>query len=125
MRYNHFCSILLVEGEVFLLDVIEKLQKLKDENNWSNYRIAKSCGLSEGTINNLFKRNNSPSLVTIEAVCNAFGLSLSQFFLEESEEFVVLTEQQKDFFNRWTSLTKEQKDLVDKYIDFISNNNQN
>ncbi len=101
------------------MDVIEKLQKLKDENNWSNYRIAKNCGLSETTINNLFKRNNSPSLATIEAVCNTFGLSLSQFFLDDNENFVTLTEQQKEFFNRWAALSNQQKDLVDSFVDML------
>lgn len=107
------------------MDIIEKLRKLKDENNWSNYRIAKNCGLSETTINNLFKRNNSPSLATIEAVCGAFGLSLSQFFLNDNESLVALTQQQKEFFDLWESLPQKKKDLVIRYVDILHESDTN
>ncbi len=101
------------------MDVIEKLQKLKDKNKLTDYQIAKNCGLSEGTIYNLFKRNNTPSLSTIEAVCGVFGLSLSQFFLDDNKDFVVLTEEQKEFFALWQALPKTQKNFVNEYVDLL------
>ncbi len=117
-------SKIQVEGEVFKLNVYDKLDKLKAENNLSNYRIAKNCGLSETTISNIFRRCSLPNLDTLETICNGFGLSLSQFFWEENENFVVLSEQQMELFNKWEGLSQEQKLLVNDFINLLYKTNK-
>ena len=69
----------------------ERILQLLRERNWTEYRLAKESGLSQSTISNLFKRNTTPSIPTLEAICNGFGITLSQFFsdgniVELSEE---------------------------------------
>ena len=59
----------------------ERILQLLKERNWTEYRLAKESGLSQSTISNLFKRNTTPSIPTLEAICNGFGITLSQFFL--------------------------------------------
>lgn len=62
------------------MDVLKRLKKLQSEYGWSDYRIAKKAGLSQGTVSNIYKRNTIPNLFTLEAICKAFGMTLSQFF---------------------------------------------
>jgi len=31
---------------------------------------------------NIYRRNTTPSIETLEIICNAFGITLSQFFAE-------------------------------------------
>lgn len=71
------------------MDTHERLQQLLKERGWSEYRLAKSCGLSESTIANIFRRNTLPSIATLETICGGFGITLSQFFAEG--EMVELT----------------------------------
>ena len=85
----------------------ERLQKLMDERNWSMYRLSKESGLSESTIRNLFKRNTTPSVETLQMICRGFGITLSQFFADE--EMVELTPELKEVFDLWVNLTPEQK----------------
>lgn len=85
----------------------ERLRKLLDERGWTEYRLAKKCGLSQSTIANIFTRNTVPSISTLEAICNGFGITLSQFFADG--EMVELTPDLKDIFESWASLTPEQK----------------
>ena len=92
----------------------ERLQQLMDERGWSMYRLSKESGLSESTIRNLFKRNTSPSIETLEMVCKGFGITLSQFFAEG--EMVEMTPELKEIFNEWLFLTPEQKQAIKQML---------
>lgn len=89
------------------MDIHAKLKKLRDDRGWTSYQLAKQCELSESTIANIFKRNTVPSLTTLEALCNGFGITLSQFFAEG--DMVELTPELKELFSDWASLTPDQK----------------
>jgi transcriptional regulator with XRE-family HTH domain len=47
-----------------------------------NLPISAGIRLSQTTISNIFKRNNQPSLPTVNAICDACGITLAQFFTE-------------------------------------------
>lgn len=107
-----------------MIDVIQKLEKLKFENNYTNYKIAKLCGISESTIINIYERNSIPHIDTLEKICNAFGLSLSQFLLEDEENLVPLNISQREMFKKWQILSEEQKKLVNEFIDILYRSNK-
>lgn len=90
------------------MDILNRIKQLRDERGWSNYRLAKEAGISEGALNNLFRLNNQPTIPTLEALCKGFGISLSQFFAEGNEA-VVLNEEQKEMIGIWNTLNGEQK----------------
>ena len=94
------------------MDVNEKLRKMLKNRGWTEYKMSKYSGLSESTIGNIFSRNTVPSIATLESICKAFGITLSQFFAEDNNELVELNEDLKELFNDWVSLSKEQKDAV-------------
>jgi len=60
-----------------------------------------------------------PSITTLEAICNGFGITLSQFFAED--KMVELTPELKNLFDKWISLTPEQKDAVYRMVDAFDN----
>lgn len=93
------------------MDVIQRINNLMQERNWSSYRLAVESGLSSSTIANIFRRNTVPSIVTLEAICTALGISMSQFFAD-SNQLVELSPEQLEFFNIWLNLTKHQKELL-------------
>ena len=70
------------DGQVMKMDIQQHIKELMAERGWTNYRLGKEASLSHSTITNLFKRNNAPTIPTLEAVCRAFGITLSQFFSE-------------------------------------------
>lgn len=59
-----------------------RIRQLMAERGWAIYRLAQESGLSQTTISNIFKRNNQPSLPTVNAICEACGIKLAQFFTE-------------------------------------------
>lgn len=93
-----------------MIDTIAKIDTLMHERGWSDYRLSIESGLSTSTIANIRRRNTVPSIPTLEAICNAFGITLSQFFQEDTA-FVELTDEQKEFFEKWLTLTNTQKQI--------------
>jgi transcriptional regulator with XRE-family HTH domain len=90
------------------MDVLERIEQLRDERNWSNYKLSQVSGVSQTTIRNMFARNTLPGIATLEAICMGFGMTLSQFFAD-GEEFVPLTDEQRDMLKTWGTLTEGQK----------------
>ena len=98
------------------MDAQKRIRDLMEERGWSEYKLAKEANLSHSTVSNMFKRNNAPTLPTIEAVCRAFGLTLVQFFQEEDAPAEMAGEQRR-LFAKWSTLTEEQKAALLQLMD--------
>ena len=92
------------------MEILPRLNELQQQRGWSDYKIAKLAGLSPNTVSNIYRRNNVPELTTLEALCNAFGITLSQFFAED--DMIELTPELRQLFDKWTTLTDAQKQAV-------------
>ena len=103
----------MVKG-VEAMDIHGRLRQLLEERGWTEYRLSKECGLSQSTLANIFRRNNMPSIITLETICNGFGITISQFFAEG--DMVELTPEIKELFDSWANLTVEQKNVVMQVI---------
>ena len=101
------------------MDIREKLIALQKQHGWSDYKIAKDAGLSANTVSNIYRRGNTPSLVTLEAMCKAFGITLAQFFSEG--DLVELTPELRELCDKWTALTEEQKTAIWQIIKTYAN----
>ncbi len=96
------------------MDAKARIKELMQERGWSEYRLAIASGLSQSTVANIFNRNTTPSVATLESICNGFGITLAQFFAEG--DMVELTEEQKEMFAAWSALTRKQKDVLAQLI---------
>ena len=96
------------------MDTHERLRQLLNERGWTEYRLAKNCGLSESTIANIYRRNTVPSLATLEAICKGFGITMAQFFAEG--EMVEISPELKELFENWGNLTPEQKKAANQML---------
>lgn len=90
------------------MEVLARIRQLLAERNWSIYKLSKESGVSQSTLSNMFSRNNSPSISTLEEICKAFGITLSQFFSEDGEP-MTLDSEQSLLLERWARLSKEQR----------------
>jgi transcriptional regulator with XRE-family HTH domain len=110
-----FRSVCYIYGGIYFMDILERIKSLRKERGWSNYRLAKEAEISENSLNNLFRRNNLPTIPTLESICKGFGITLSQFFAQ-SGELVELTEPQREMLMTWDSLTVEQKETLLEFL---------
>lgn len=97
------------------MDILSQIKKLRDERGWSNYRLAREAGISENSLNNLFRRNNLPTIPTLESICKGFGITLSQFFAEGGEP-IELDGRQREMLMTWDALTDGQKETLLEFL---------
>ena len=62
-----------------------------------------------------------PSIVTLEAICDGFGITLAQFFSEG--DMVELTPELRELFSGWATLTPDQKAAVLQIVKSMNNEN--
>ena len=66
-------------------NVLAEITRLRLERGWNEYELAKHCGLSQSTISTWYRKNQTPTIQTLDKVCKGLGISLSQFFAEGSD----------------------------------------
>ena len=101
------------------MDIKEKLKELQQQRGWSDYKIAKEAGLSANTVSNIYRRNNLPSIPTLQAICTAFGVTMSQFFAED--KLIELTPEQQKLISEWSRLNDEQRKAVWNLLAILQN----
>ena len=77
------------------------------------YRLSALSGIPTSTITSILKRNNAPTLPTLQKICKALDLTLAQFF---SEGFDTLTPSQSEYLTEFNRLTAHERELVLAYI---------
>lgn len=65
------------------MDVLARIDELRKEKGWSVNYLALEAGLTQSTLNNLYSRKTEPKISTLRAICEALGISLSDFFKED------------------------------------------
>ena len=95
------------------MDVIERIKELRDERGWSTNQLALEAELTQSTVSTLLSQKTSslPSLDTLSHLCDAFGMTLAQFFMEE-EESELVNVQEKALLEQYRKLSDNKKKAV-------------
>ena len=91
-----------------MTDILGIIKKQREARGWSEYQLAERSGLPQSTISSWYKKNMTPSFASLEKICEAFGITLSQFF-SDGEDSVVLTAPQREMLDKWSCLTETQR----------------
>lgn len=92
-------------------DILTTINKYREERGWTEYQLAERSGLPQSTISSWYRKNMVPTVPSLEKICSAFGITLSQLFAE-GEVPVSLTESQRKLLESWSRLTEEQQTVV-------------
>ena len=93
------------------MTVLERILQLRNERNWTEYRLSEESGIAQTTISSWFKKDVCPSISSLESLCTAFNITMSQFFAYENVP-VVLTDKQRNLLDNWNKLTDNQQESV-------------
>ena len=97
-------------------DILSAITAYRVERGWSEYQLAEHSGLPQSTISSWYRKNMIPSIPSLEKICNAFGITLSQLFSENNDP-ISLTSSQRKLLERWTRLSEDQQEIVFQLID--------
>lgn len=98
------------------MNVLERINELRNSRGWSIYKLAEESGITQSTLANMFNRQTQPSISTLTALCEAFGITLSQFFDCESNDF---SNEELLLLNKYKKLNQKEKNIVNSLIDSI------
>jgi len=98
------------------MNILDKIVKLRLERGWSEYELAERSELTQSTISTWYRKNLTPTFNSLEHICKAFGISISQFFWEDEDTPVVLSSQQKRLLEYAMRLEPKQYEAL---IDFL------
>ena len=101
-----------IEMAGFQMNVLEKIRILRLKRNWTEYQLAEKSGLRQSTISTWYRKNMFPTIPSLEKICAAFNMSLAQFFTDENESQMTLTEKQTKLIENFNRLCENQQDAV-------------
>ena len=90
--------------------IADKITSLCEKRDISKYRLSQLSGISQSSLGRIMAQENLPSLITLEKICTALGVTLSQFFQEGNSEN--LTEKQKEVLGIWNDLNANEQETV-------------
>lgn len=95
------------------MDINKKIEELRFQRGWSMYELAQEAGITQSTLTSMIKRGSPPKIDTLECICDAFGITLSQFFMED-EQMEILNKSEKELVSLFRKLQeKKQQALID------------
>lgn len=97
-------------------DILGTITKYREERRWTEYQLAERSGLPQSTISSWYRKNMIPTVPSLEKICQAFGITLSQLFCEGASP-VSLTPSQQVLLERWSRLDAEQQEILLRLID--------
>ena len=97
-------------------DILATITTYREKRGWTEYQLAEHSGLPQSTISSWYRKNMMPTIPSLEKICSAFGITISQLFAE-SDSPVSLTESQQKLLERWARLSEEQQAVIFALID--------
>ena len=84
--------------------------------NWSTYMLAEQSCVSQSTIANMFRKQQVPKIETLEKICKALGLTLSEFFADED-----IDEENLELVSLIGTLSPKRKELTKAIVKEFQN----
>jgi transcriptional regulator with XRE-family HTH domain len=97
-------------------EVLMHIRELCNKRGWTIYRLAIESNIGHTTLGNLFKRNNIPTIPTLEKICDGLGITLSYFFSEDKNANPSLTDKHLMLIQRYNNLPRSDKELLEAYL---------
>ncbi len=91
-----------------MINLLDKIQSLRRAHHWSEYELSLQSGVPQTTISAWRKKQQIPSLYSLEKICTAFDISLSALLADENEP-LALTANDREFLQQLHLLTPAQQ----------------
>ncbi len=75
------------------------------------YELAQEAGITQSTLTSMIKRGSPPKIDTLECICEAFGITLAQFFMED-EQLEVLSKNEKELISLFRKIPEVKRQAL-------------
>lgn len=98
------------------MDIKDKYVQLLEMNNTTNYKVAKSVGISETALRQFKKGKINLKVDKLEKIGKHFNVPLS-YFIDNSESEFIIPEQ--DLITKYHKLSKQEQEILNIFIDSL------
>lgn len=99
------------------MNVLEKIDFLRKQRGWTIYKLAENAGINQSTLSNMFTRKTLPNISTLTILCEAFGISLAEFFTDDN---ISAPPEELALISNFRKLTKRDKDVIVQLAKILS-----
>ncbi len=107
--------------------IISRIFSLNDQREWSTNQLAGEADITQSTLSNIVSGKALPNIKTIDAICKAYGISISRFFQGyNSKTFDIIVEgDDLEILDYYRDLPKKDKEIMLRIIkEFVSYNEE-
>ena len=92
-----------------------RITELCEKRGYTKYRLSQITDMSQTALANIINQKSIPTVVTLERICEAFGITLAQFFVEDGGR-LNLIEEQNEILEIWDGLETKEREIFLSFI---------
>lgn len=104
------------------MDILEKIDTLRKERGWTIYKLAENAGVIQSTLSNMFTRKTLPSITTLTLLCDAFGITLAEFFKDDNINVPI---DELTLISSYRKLSNDNKVMINELLKLMTNKKTN
>lgn len=104
------CNLLAYRGVI-----PKRVKELCSKHKISKYRLAQLTDMSQTALGNIINKKSIPTVPTLERICDAFGISIAQFFAGEGMR-PDLTDEQEELLEIWDDLNADERRILMNFV---------
>ena len=90
----------------------DRIARLSEKRGYTKYRLSQITGMTQTALGNILSQKSIP---TLERICDAFNITLAQFFSEDGSR-LDLTDEQSEILEVWDGLDVKEKEILLSFI---------
>lgn len=102
-----------------MINVLERITEMREARHWTEYQLAEHSGLTQSTISSWYRKNMLPTIPSLMKICEAFDITLSQFFLGKDSQAILLSDKQLALLAASSKLTPQQHEALLQFLDTL------
>lgn len=95
-----------------MIDIAKRIVQLRKDQGLSQYALWKKSDVTQGALSQYESGSKTPSIDTLERICKALGVSMSEFFripVEDTEKRAGLSYSEEELLRFYRGLRDEDK----------------
>lgn len=92
-----------------------RIKELCKKRGYTKYRLAQITGMTQTALGNILNQKSLPTIVNLERICDAFGITLAQFFTDDGSK-LNLTQDQQEILDIWNDLESKEREILIGFI---------
>ena len=93
----------------------DRIDGLSEKRGYTKYRMSQLTGKPQTALGNILSQKSIPTIPTLERICDAFNITLAQFFSEDGSR-LDLTDEQSEILEVWDGLDVKENEILLSFI---------